>query len=81
MFVFFLQYIMYNNLNLIKIFFNFFVFLLNDVFSFRKNLFLRRLISLNCFLFLLLCCYGGYFSYSFRPCGIIEFTLFLSLIS
>ena len=57
------------------------MFILNDIFRYRKNLILRRFISVFCFLFLLTCCYGGYFRYSFSPCGIIEFTLSLALIS
>lgn len=52
-----------------------------EVFSYSPSLPLRRILSVFIFLFLLLCCFGGYFTYSFTPCGILEFTLTFALIS
>lgn len=47
---------------------------LNGVFSYTVSIPIRSLISLFTFLVLLVCCFGGYFTYSFCPCGMIEFT-------
>lgn len=44
------------------------------VFSYSVSLPLSSVISVSTFIVLLTCCFGGYFTYSFCPCGIIEFT-------
>lgn len=38
-------------------------------------------ISVVIFVILLTCCFGGYFMYSFCPCGIIEFTFSYAIIA
>nr|YP_007890347.1 ATP synthase F0 subunit 6 [Bursaphelenchus mucronatus]ACZ57367.1 ATP synthase F0 subunit 6 [Bursaphelenchus mucronatus] len=81
LFVFILQFIYFFNINLLFCFIKKFLFSLNDVFSYSKNLFLSSIISCFIFLVLLTCCFGGYFSYSFCPCGMLEFTLSLALVS
>lgn len=58
-----------------------FLFSLIDVFSYNKNLPLSSFISVFIFLVLLTCCFGGYFCYSFCPCGIVEFTLTYALLA
>uniref|UniRef100_A0A0N5A076 Ovule protein n=1 Tax=Parastrongyloides trichosuri TaxID=131310 RepID=A0A0N5A076_PARTI len=51
------------------------------VFSYTSSLPLSSLVSLFTFVVLLTCCFGGYFCYSFCPCGIIEFTLVYAMVA
>lgn len=51
------------------------------VFSYRSSLPLRSFISVFTFLVLLTCCFGGYFCYSFCPCGIPEFTFVYAILA
>lgn len=51
------------------------------VFSYRSRLPLRRVISVFTFVILLTCCFGGYFTYSFCPCGIVEFTFVYAAVA
>jgi hypothetical protein len=51
------------------------------VFSYRRRLPLRSLISVFTFVILLTCCFGGYFTYSFCPCGILEFTFVYAIVA
>lgn len=51
------------------------------VFSYRNSLPLSSFISIITFLILLTCCFGGYFCYSFCPCGIPEFTFVYALLA
>lgn len=51
------------------------------VFSYRMNLPLSSFISIFIFLVLLTFCFIGYFSYSFTPCGIVEFTFTYAMLS
>lgn len=51
------------------------------VFSFNASLPLRSVISVFTFIVLLVCCFGGYFTYSFCPCGIIEFTFVYAVVA
>uniref|UniRef100_T1IN33 NADH-ubiquinone oxidoreductase chain 1 n=1 Tax=Strigamia maritima TaxID=126957 RepID=T1IN33_STRMM len=46
--------------------------LVKSVFSYTALLPLRSVISITTFVILLTCCFGGYFTYSFCPCGIVE---------
>ena len=48
---------------------------------FRLVLPLRYVISFFLFIFLLFCCFFGYFVYSFTPCGIVEFTFFCAFVA
>nr|YP_008992261.1 ATP synthase F0 subunit 6 [Bursaphelenchus xylophilus]ACV96739.1 ATP synthase F0 subunit 6 [Bursaphelenchus xylophilus] len=81
LFIFILQFIYFLDINLLFCFVKKFLLSLNEVFSYSKSLFLSSFISCFIFLVLLTCCFGGYFSYSFCPCGMLEFTLSLALIS
>jgi F0F1-type ATP synthase membrane subunit a len=51
------------------------------VFSYSNTLPLSSFISIFSFLILLTCCFGGYFCYSFCPCGIPEFTFVFALLA
>ena len=51
------------------------------VFSYSRSLPLRSLISIFTFIILLTCCFGGYFTYSFCPCGIVEFTFVYAAVA
>lgn len=42
---------------------------------------LRSFISIFTFLILLTSCFGGYFCYSFCPCGIVEFTFVYAILA
>lgn len=54
---------------------------LSGVFSYSNTLPLSSVISVITFLILLVSCFGGYFIYSFCPCGIIEFTLIYASVA
>ena len=58
-----------------------FFFGLEGVFSYEGDLPIRYVISFFTFVVLLTCCFGGYFTYSFCPCGIVEFTLVYALVA
>jgi hypothetical protein len=81
MFVFLLQFIFYFKERMLNIFSKKFLFSLVDVFSFNKGLPLSGLVSVFIFLILLTCCFGGYFCYSFCPCGMLEFTFVFALVA
>lgn len=51
------------------------------VFSYRARLPLSSVISISTFVVLLTCCFGGYFTYSFCPCGIVEFTFVYAAVA
>nr|BAV82747.1 ATP synthase F0 subunit 6 [Heligmosomoides polygyrus] len=81
MFVFFLQYLLYfkdGMMNvLVKKFFNGMI----EVFSYSSALPLSSVISFFTFIVLLICCFGGYFTYSFCPCGMVEFTFVYAVVA
>ena len=52
-----------------------------EVFSYSVILPLRSLVSVFTFIVLLISCFGGYFTYSFCPCGILNFTLVYSFVA
>lgn len=54
---------------------------LTGVFSYTVGLLLRSVISVFTFVVLLVCCFGGYFTYSFCLCGIVEFTFVYAIIA
>ena len=54
---------------------------LEGVFSYEEGLPIRYVISFFIFIVLLTCCFGGYFTYSFCPCGMVEFTLVYALVA
>ena len=51
------------------------------VFSYSARLPLRSVISVRTIIVLLTCCFGGYFTYSFCPCGIVEFTFVYAAVA
>nr|UNH90042.1 ATP synthase F0 subunit 6 [Ancylostoma sp. HL-2021] len=81
MFIFFLQYMLYfkeSMLNtLVKKFFNSLI----EVFSYSSVLPMSSVISFFTFIVLLICCFGGYFTYSFCPCGMVEFTFVYAMVA
>lgn len=51
------------------------------VFRYTNTLPLRSVISIFTFIVLLTCCFGGYFTYSFCPCGMVEFTFVYAAVA
>lgn len=66
---------------IINIFVKKFLRSLVEVFSYTTMLPLRSLISVFTFIVLLVRCFGGYFTYSFCPCGILNFTLVYAFVA
>lgn len=81
MFIFILQFIFYIKESLLSILTKKFFQSLIRVFSYSSNLPLRSFISVFTFLILLVSCFGGYFCYSFCPCGIVEFTFVYAILA
>nr|QEO33941.1 ATP synthase subunit 6 [Teladorsagia circumcincta] len=81
MFVFFLQYLLYFKESMINVIVKKFFLSLIEVFSFTKKLPLSSIVSFFTFIVLLICCFGGYFTYSFCPCGMIEFTFVYAVVA
>lgn len=81
MFVFVLQYLFYFKESILNCLLKDFLISLVGVFSYSSSLPLSSIISIFTFLVLLTCCFGGYFTYSFCPCGIIEFTLVYAIVA
>lgn len=81
MFIFFLQYLLYFKESIINIVVKKFFSGLINVFSYSSSLPLSSVISFFTFIVLLICCFGGYFTYSFCPCGIIEFTFVYAVVA
>nr|YP_007183108.1 ATP synthase F0 subunit 6 [Bunostomum trigonocephalum]AEX98042.1 ATP synthase F0 subunit 6 [Bunostomum trigonocephalum]AGV02089.1 ATP synthase F0 subunit 6 [Bunostomum trigonocephalum] len=81
MFVFFLQYLLYFKEGMMNVLVKKFFFSLVNVFSYSKSLPLSSVISFFTFVVLLICCFGGYFTYSFCPCGMVEFTFVYAMVA
>jgi len=81
MFIFVLQFLLYHKDNLIKVLSSRFFKSLVEVFRYSRFLPLSSVISVFTFTVLLVCCFGGYFTYSFCPCGIVEFTFLYASIA
>lgn len=81
LFFFLLQYILFFGDGFIGGFFKVFLDGLSGVFSYVVFMPISYVISFFSFVLLLVFCFGGYFSYSFCICGILEFTLFYSLVA
>lgn len=62
---------------MVKNFFNSLI----GVFSYTVSLPLSSVISVSTFVALLTCCFGGYFTYSFCPCGMVEFTFVYAAVA
>nr|UDL72578.1 ATP synthase F0 subunit 6 [Paramacropostrongylus iugalis] len=81
MFVFFLQYLLYFKEGMFNMLVKKFFYSLVGVFSYTKVLPLSSVISFFTFIILLICCFGGYFTYSFCPCGMVEFTFVYAMVA
>ena len=74
MFVFILQYLFYFKEGLLGTLVKKFLNGLIGVFRYSNTLPLSSVISIFTFIILLICCFGGYFTYSLCLCVIVEFT-------
>nr|UXK95593.1 ATP synthase F0 subunit 6 [Macropostrongyloides woodi] len=81
MFLFFLQYLLYFKEGMMNVLVKKFFYSLIGVFSYSKILPLSSVISIFTFIILLICCFGGYFTYSFCPCGMVEFTFVYAMVA
>nr|UXK95545.1 ATP synthase F0 subunit 6 [Macropostrongyloides baylisi] len=81
MFLFFLQYLLYFKEGMMNVLVKKFYYGLINVFSYTKVLPLSSVISIFTFIILLICCFGGYFTYSFCPCGMVEFTFVYAMVA
>nr|YP_009742092.1 ATP synthase F0 subunit 6 [Angiostrongylus mackerrasae]QID77475.1 ATP synthase F0 subunit 6 [Angiostrongylus mackerrasae] len=79
--VFLLQYMFCFEESVLGSFFKKFLFVLLNVFSYDLSCSMSYLISFFTFIILLVFCFGGYFSYSFCVCGMLEFTLLYALVA
>nr|YP_009498569.1 ATP synthase F0 subunit 6 [Cyathostomum pateratum]AWK48978.1 ATP synthase F0 subunit 6 [Cyathostomum pateratum] len=81
MFVFFLQFLLYFKEGMLNSLVKKFLGGLIDVFSYSSVLPMSSVISFFTFIVLLICCFGGYFTYSFTPCGMVEFTFVYAMVA
>nr|BAV82774.1 ATP synthase F0 subunit 6 [Oesophagostomum dentatum] len=81
MFVFFLQYLLYFKEGMMNMLVKKFFGGMIGVFSYTSVLPLSSIISFFTFIVLLICCFGGYFTYSFCPCGMVEFTFVYAMVA
>lgn len=81
MFIYVLQFIFYFKERIINVLVKKFFSGLIGVFSYSNRIPLRSVISVFTFVVLLTCCFGGYFTYSFCPCGIVEFTFVYAIVA
>nr|YP_003667989.1 ATP synthase F0 subunit 6 [Oesophagostomum quadrispinulatum]CAQ56166.1 ATP synthetase subunit 6 [Oesophagostomum quadrispinulatum] len=81
MFVFFLQYLLYFKEGMMNMLVKKFFSGMVGVFSYTSVLPLSSIISFFTFIILLICCFGGYFTYSFCPCGMVEFTFVYAMVA
>nr|YP_008963970.1 ATP synthase F0 subunit 6 [Hypodontus macropi]AGY95413.1 ATP synthase F0 subunit 6 [Hypodontus macropi] len=78
---FFCQYLLYFKEGMLNVLVKKFFYGLTGVFSYTAGLPLSFVISVFTFVVLLVCCFGGYFTYSFCPCGMIEFTFVYATVA
>nr|YP_009312517.1 ATP synthase F0 subunit 6 [Phocanema bulbosa]AOV63268.1 ATP synthase subunit 6 [Phocanema bulbosa] len=81
MFIYVLQFLFYFKESMLSVLVKEFLGVLVTVFSYADDLPLSSIISIFTFVILLVCCFGGYFSYSFCPCGMIEFTFVYAIVA
>nr|YP_009312541.1 ATP synthase F0 subunit 6 [Pseudoterranova decipiens sensu lato Germany]AOV63303.1 ATP synthase subunit 6 [Pseudoterranova decipiens sensu lato Germany] len=81
MFIYVLQFLFYFKESMLSVLVKKFLGVLVTVFSYTDDLPLSSVISIFTFVILLVCCFGGYFSYSFCPCGMIEFTFVYAVVA
>lgn len=80
-FVYVLQFLFYFNESMLGVFYKKFISVLVVVFGYEINLPMSSVISVFTFVVLLICCFGGYFAYSFCPCGMVEFTFVYAVVA
>lgn len=80
-FVYVLQFLFYFNESMLGVFYKKFISVLVVVFGYEINLPMSFVISVFTFVVLLICCFGGYFAYSFCPCGMVEFTFVYAVVA
>uniref|UniRef100_UPI0030E330FF ATP synthase F0 subunit 6 n=1 Tax=Porrocaecum reticulatum TaxID=2161849 RepID=UPI0030E330FF len=81
MFIYVLQFLFYFKESMLGVLVKKFMGGLVMVFSYTEELPLSCVISVFTFVVLLTCCFGGYFTYSFCPCGMIEFTFVYAVVA
>ena len=81
LFVFLLQFLFYYGGNFLKALVSSFLGVVRTTFDYDFVFAISSLVSLFTFLVLLVCCFGGYFCYSFVVCRIIEFTFVYALLA
>nr|YP_009312553.1 ATP synthase F0 subunit 6 [Phocanema krabbei]AOV63315.1 ATP synthase subunit 6 [Phocanema krabbei] len=81
MFIYVLQFLFYFKESMLSVLVKKFLGVLVTVFSYTDDLPLSSIISIFTFVILLVCCFGGYLSYSFCPCGMIEFTFVYAIVA
>lgn len=81
MFIYVLQFLFYFKESMLGALFKKFIGGLVVVFGYSVDLPLSSVISVFTFVVLLTCCFGGYFTYSFCPCGMVEFTFVYAVVA
>nr|YP_001795385.1 ATP synthase F0 subunit 6 [Toxocara malaysiensis]CAL80798.1 ATP synthetase subunit 6 [Toxocara malaysiensis] len=81
MFVYVLQFLFYFKESMLGVFYKKFMGVLVVVFGYSTDLPMSSVISVFTFVVLLTCCFGGYFTYSFCPCGMVEFTFVYAVVA
>nr|YP_009312577.1 ATP synthase F0 subunit 6 [Contracaecum ogmorhini sensu lato South Africa]YP_009312589.1 ATP synthase F0 subunit 6 [Contracaecum ogmorhini sensu lato Pacific Canada]AOV63339.1 ATP synthase subunit 6 [Contracaecum ogmorhini sensu lato South Africa]AOV63351.1 ATP synthase subunit 6 [Contracaecum ogmorhini sensu lato Pacific Canada] len=81
MFIYVLQFLFYFKESMLGVLVKKFLSVLVVVFSYDGDLPLSSVISIFTFVVLLTCCFGGYFTYSFCPCGMLEFTFVYAVVA
>lgn len=81
MFIYVLQFLFYFKESILGVMFKKFMGGLTIVFGYRPDLPMSSVISVFTFVVLLTCCFGGYFTYSFCPCGMVEFTFVYAVVA
>uniref|UniRef100_B2REN9 F-ATPase protein 6 n=2 Tax=Toxocara canis TaxID=6265 RepID=B2REN9_TOXCA len=81
MFVYVLQFLFYFKESMLGVLFKKFMGGLVMVFGYSSDLPMSSVVSVFTFVVLLVCCFGGYFTYSFCPCGMVEFTFVYAVVA
>nr|ACM88518.1 ATP synthase F0 subunit 6 [Toxocara vitulorum]ACR38967.1 ATP synthase subunit 6 [Toxocara vitulorum] len=79
--VYILQFLFYLKEGMLGVLFKSFMSGLVAVFGYEVCLPMSSVISVFTFVVLLTCCFGGYFTYSFCPCGMVEFTFVYAVVA
>nr|BAV82864.1 ATP synthase F0 subunit 6 [Toxocara canis] len=81
MFVYVLQFLFYFKESMLGVLFKKFMGGLVMVFGYSSDLPMSSVVSVFTFVVLLVCCFGGYFTYSFCLCGMVEFTFVYAVVA